>query len=106
MIEIVINYKNYVEELPNLLSKSKYKMEYFIEKLGVSVPTFYRKLREKKFTLKEVELLSKELHPEEYYKAEFMQNLQKSIKEMEEGKVRSNKEVLQEMHERIRKLVN
>ncbi len=106
MIEIVLKYKNYLDELPELLSKSKYKMEYFIEKLNISTPTFYRKLREKKFTINEVELLSKELHPEEYYEIKFMQELEESIKLAERGEVKSNKEVLEEMHKKIKKLVS
>lgn len=106
MIEVVVNYKNYLEDLPRELSKSKYKMEYFIEKLGVSTATFYRKLREKKFTVNEVEVLTKELHPEEYYEMRFMQELRESIKAAEKGEVKSNKEVLEEMHKKIQKLVS
>lgn len=106
MIEAIINYRNYLNQLPSLLSKSKFKMEYFIEKLQVSPATFYRKMKEKKFTINEVEVLSRELHPEEYYKFKFMQELKESIQEMESGKVKSNKDVLKGMHEKIEKLVS
>lgn len=83
MIEIVENYENYVNSLPDLIGKSYYKAEYFMQKLGLKHATYYRKLRLKIFTPQEVKLITGLLYPEEL----LMQGLEKSEQDIKDGKV-------------------
>ena len=82
MIEIVENYENYINSLPELISKSYYKAEFFIQKLGLKHATYYRKLKSKSFTHQEVKLITSLLFPEEI----LMQELQKSEEDIRAGR--------------------
>ncbi len=85
MIQIVQSYSNYVESLPSLISKSYYKAEYFIDNLGLKRVTYYRKLRERNFTMQEVQKITELLFPEEV-----LQNgLRKSEEDITQGNVMS-----------------
>jgi hypothetical protein len=70
MIEIVENYENYINDLPELINKSYYKAEFFMQKLGLKHATYYRKLKSKTFTHQEVKLITKLLFPEDMLKQE------------------------------------
>lgn len=82
MIEIVQNYENYIDSLPNLIGKSYYKAEFFMQKLGLKHATYYRKLKSKSFTHQEVKLITTLLFPEEI----FIQELQKSEEDIKAGR--------------------
>ena len=83
MIEIVENYENYVNSLPELISNSYYKAEFFMQKLGLKHATYYRKLRLKNFTPSEVKMITGLLYPEEL----LMQEFQKSEEDIKAGKL-------------------
>ncbi|MGO3181717.1 MAG: hypothetical protein ACTIJ9_02690 [Aequorivita sp.] len=70
MIKIVAEYSKYIEELPELLKESPFKTSHFIEKLELPKATYYRKLKDKSFTVEEVEKLTEILFPNEAYLAE------------------------------------
>lgn len=82
MIEIVQNYENYICSLPELISKSYYKAEFFMQKLGLKHATYYRKLKSNSFTHQEVKLITTLLFPEEI----LMQELKKSEEDIKAGR--------------------
>ena len=82
MIEIVENYESYINSLPELISKSYYKAEFFMQKLGLKHATYYRKLRSKTFTHQEVKLITTLLFPEEI----LIQQLQKGEEDIKAGR--------------------
>ncbi|WDF61981.1 hypothetical protein PQ462_11450 [Flavobacterium sp. KACC 22758] len=82
MIEIVENYENYINSLPELIGKSYYKAEFFIQKLGLKHATYYRKLKSNSFTHQEVKLITTLLFPEDI----LIQELKKSEEDIEEGR--------------------
>ncbi|MWB93989.1 hypothetical protein GON26_06415 [Flavobacterium sp. GA093] len=82
MIETVENYENYVNSLPELISKSYYKAEFFMQKLGLKHATYYRKLRLKSFTTQEVKQITVLLYPEEI----LLQEFQKSEEDIKAGR--------------------
>lgn len=82
MIEIVENYENYINNLPELISKSYYKAEFFMQKLGLKHATYYRKLKSKNFTHQEVKLITALLFPEEI----LIQQLEKSEEDIKAGR--------------------
>ena len=83
MIETVENYENYINSLPDLIAKSYYKAEFFMQKLGLKHATYYRKLRSKSFTHQEVKLITTILFPEEILVKEF----QKSEEDIKAGRI-------------------
>ncbi|HEY1194980.1 hypothetical protein [Flavobacterium sp.] len=82
MLEIVQNYENYINSIPELIGKSYYKAEFFMQKLGLKHATYYRKLKSKSFTPQEVKLITSLLFPEEI----LMQELQKSEEDIKAGR--------------------
>jgi len=94
MIDTVSKYNNYLDILPNLISKTYYKAEYFVKALGVSQPTYYRKLRENTFTAKEVTILTKLLFPKEAYLQEIKESIQQGKEDYKNGNVTTHKEVM------------
>ncbi|MFW0735756.1 hypothetical protein [Flavobacterium sp. N502536] len=82
MIEIVENYENYINSLPELIGKSYYKAEFFMQKLGLKHATYYRKLKSKNFTHQEVKLITAILFPEEI----LIQEFQKSEENIKAGR--------------------
>jgi hypothetical protein len=82
MIEIVENYENYINSLPDLIGKSYYKAEFFMQKLGLKHATYYRKLKSKSFTHQEVKMITNLLFPEEI----LIQELQKSEEDIKAGR--------------------
>lgn len=90
MIETVETYNNYIESLPELIGKSYYKAEYFMQNLGLKHATYYRKLRLKIFTPAEVKKITELLFPEEM----LLRGLQKSEEDIKTGKIFSHDEVM------------
>jgi hypothetical protein len=90
MIETVEAYENLVESLPELIGKSYYKAEYFMQNLGLKHATYYRKLRLKIFTPAEVKKITELLFPEEM----LLRSLQKSEEDIKAGRVFSHDEVM------------
>lgn len=82
MIEIVENYENYINSIPELIDKSFYKADFFMQKLGLKHATYYRKLKSKSFTHQEVKLITALLFPEEI----LIQQLQKGEEDIKAGR--------------------
>ena len=55
--EIIVKYRELVAEIPDMLSATGLKDMYIIEKLGISKPTFYRKIKDNSWNVNEVEKL-------------------------------------------------
>ena len=86
MIQLVSEYSNYLEELPELIKESPYKTAYILEKLQIPKATYYRKLKDKSFSVEEVTELTKILFPKENYLQEIMETLARSREDIENGK--------------------
>jgi hypothetical protein len=93
MIQIVDTYETYLMSLPELISKSYYKAEYFMTNLGLKHATYYRKLRENSFTIKEVKKITELLYPEEV----LLRSLQKGEEDIKAGKVKSHRVVMKNL---------
>lgn len=82
MIEIVENYENYINSIPELIEKSYYKAEFFMSKLGLKHATYYRKLKLNTFTHQEIKLITSLLFPEEI----LIKELQKGEDDIKAGR--------------------
>lgn len=101
MITEILNYKNVLEELPEMLNKSRFKMKYIIEKTGITSPTFYRKLKTLSFTVDEALTIAKILNPEEAYKQELLDSLNDGREDIINNKIKSSDEMRKAMREKI-----
>lgn len=75
MIQEVIRYKSILENLPELIEKSPFKKGYIINKVGISAPTFYRKLKSGSFTADETLKILRLINPEEAYLNDLKQTI-------------------------------
>jgi len=98
MIQLVEEYDKYVSNLPDLVSNSYYKAEYFIQNLNLKNATYYRKLKENNFTAQEIRKITELLFPEEV----LMQKLQKSEEDIKSGRVLDNEEVMVKLRSKYR----
>lgn len=98
MIQLVEEYDKYVSNLPELVSKSYYKAEYFIQNLNLKNATYYRKLKENSFTPQEIKKITELLFPEEV----LMQKLQKSEEDIQSGKVFDHEDVMAKLRAKYR----
>ena len=101
MIKEVKKYRNYVNEIPKLISETHYKSSFFIELLELKKPTYYRKLKENSFNIDEVEQITKVLFPKEAYKEELMQSIEQGRADFEDGNVMTSEQVRAKMRKQI-----
>jgi len=101
MIRLVDDYTRYVESLKSLIKDSKYKTSHFLDELGMPKASFYRKLRENRFSVGEVQTITKILYPEEAYKKELLQAIEKGRKDIANGNTVTSAEMRKAMREKI-----
>lgn len=101
MLDIVLNYKNLLENLNTYIEESKFKKEHIIKELGVSRATFYNKLRKRSFSVSEMVKLSALLFPEDVKAMEIKQALERSREDSAAGRVLEHKSVIADARKRV-----
>ena len=102
-IEKFIEIQNNIDEI---LKNSPFKMSYIIEKSGIKKPTFFKKLKEKRFTPEELLVISKTIEPKQWRnetKEEILESLKRSEEDFKNGKGIPGEVVLENMKKRIEK---
>lgn len=92
-IEKYIEIQNNIDEI---LKNSPFKMSYIIEKSGIKKSTFFKKLKEKRFTPEELLVISKTIEPKQWRnetKEEILESLKRSEEDIKNGRVYSYEEV-------------
>lgn len=104
-IEKYIEIQNNIDEI---LKNSPFKMSYIIEKSGIKKPTFFKKLKEKRFTPEELLVISKTIEPrwKNETKEEILESLKRSEEDFRNGRVHDYKEVMQAARLRLEKYKN
>lgn len=97
MIQEIIAYKNIVDNIESLMDKSPYKKNYIIEKVGISSPTFYRKLKTQSFTPDEVLSIAKILSPEENFMLDLKADIEQGKLDLKNGDFITHEEMLAEL---------
>ena len=97
---MILEIKNYIKisnSIDEILRNSPFKIKYIIEKTGISEPTFFRKMKEKKFLPEELLKIAEiiELQPS------FLQSLKEAEKEIDSGSYRTHSEVMKVSEERF-----
>lgn len=97
MIQEIIAYKNIVNNIEDLMTKSPFKKSYIIERVGIPSPTFYRKLKSQTFTPDEVLSIAKILSPEENFRLELKAEIEQGKLDLENGDFITHEEMLEEL---------
>lgn len=97
MIAEIIDYKNIVEDIANLVKNSPFKMEYIVKTVGMPPATFYRKMNNSSFTADEMLAIAKIISPQETYLYELKQAIKQSNDDIKEGRIFEHQEVIDEI---------
>jgi len=92
------------DNMDEILKNSPFKMSYIIEKSGIKKPTFFKKLKEKRFTAEELLVISKTIEPKQWRnetKEEIFDSLKQSEEDFKNGKGIPGEVVLENMKKRI-----
>ncbi len=105
-IEKYIEIQNNIDEI---LKSSPFKMSYIIEKSGIKKPTFFKKLKEKRFTPEELLVISKTIEVREWRnetKEEILESIKRSEDDFQNGRVHDYHEVMEASRLRLEKYKN
>ena len=97
MIQQIIDYKSLLSSLGDLMDKSPYKKGFIIKEIGISAPTFYRKLKLLSFTPDETLSIIRLITPEDAYLHDLKQSIQKGKEDFENGKIHTRDEVIEDL---------
>ena len=106
-IEVIFRYDKIISRLSNDIKNSDYKLQYFLDLLGLKKGFFYKKIKEKRFTSDEVKILAKSLYPEDYKDFELTlidKALHLSREEIKQGKTYNFRETLNEIKQEVNAL--
>jgi len=101
MIQTVKKYEDFAYNVAKLIESSNYKTKYFIESLDLSKPTFYRKMRDNTFTVKELGKIAELLYPQEFYEWKIGHNKEIGLKQYQEGEYVSAKETVAGLRQKL-----
>ena len=85
MIVELIETKKIVSNFDKTILESPYKVEYISAKSNIPLPTFYRKIRENKFTIDEILLILEIIQPEQYQFEMLSQNIKIAEEQFRNG---------------------
>ncbi|MCD9854704.1 hypothetical protein LUD75_08295 [Epilithonimonas sp. JDS] len=106
MIAEIQKYIEIQNNIDEILKNSPFKMSYIIEKSGIKKPTFFKKLKEKRFTPEELLVISKTIEPKQWRnetKEEILESLKKAEEDFKNGKGIPGEVVMENMKKRIEK---
>jgi len=85
MIKELIETKRIIEQFDKMVSDSPYKTEYISSRTNIPLPTFYRKLRDNKFTIDEIIAILEVIQPEQYQYEMLSENIKKAEDQIRNG---------------------
>jgi len=100
-IEKYIEIQNNIDEI---LKNSPFKMSYIIEKSGIKKPTFFKKLKEKRFTPEELLVISKTIEPKEWRnetKEEILDSFVRAEEDFKNGRIYTYDQVKERSRKRL-----
>lgn len=100
MVLEIVNYINVLNNIDQKLKSSPYKINYIIEKLGYKENTFFKKLKDKRFSPEELLKISEIILPEEYKEYEIKKMIEEGLDDIEQGRVFDLKEIIKQKKEK------
>ncbi|MDR6158964.1 hypothetical protein QF023_002480 [Chryseobacterium sp. SLBN-27] len=108
MIAEIEKYIEIQNNIDQILKDSPFKISYIIEKTGIKKPTFFKKMKEKRFTSEELLSIAKVMEP--VYRNETHEEILESLKRSEEdfrmGRTVSYHDFMKAKREKLKKLTN
>lgn len=101
---MILEIKKYIKisnSIDEILKNSPFKIKYIIEKTGISEPTFFRKMKEKKFLPEELLKIAEVIEPEINSKEDILKAIQEGLEDVKNGRIQEHSQVMNEAKERI-----
>ncbi len=109
MIAEIEKYIEIQNNIDQILKDSPLKMSYIIEKSGIKKPTFFKKLKDKRFTPEELLVIAKNVETRVWRnetKEEILESLKRSEEDIKHGRVTSYEDFKKERELRMLKYKN
>ncbi|MDF2833124.1 hypothetical protein [Chryseobacterium indoltheticum] len=106
---MILEIKNYIKisnSIDEILKNSPFKIKYIIEKTGISEPTFFRKMKEKKFLPEELLKIAEIIEPEKNSKEHILKAIEEGLEDVKNGRITEHNLVMKEARDRITKKKN
>jgi len=106
MIAEIQKYIEIQNNIDQILKNSPVKLSFIIEKSGIKKPTFFKKLKEKRFTPQELLIIAQNVEPKTWRnetKEEILESLKRSEEDFNNGKGIPGEVVMENMKKRIEK---
>lgn len=100
-IQKFIEIQNNIDQI---LKNSPVKLSFIIEKSGIKKPTFFKKLKEKRFTPQELLIIAEHVEPKTWRnetKEEILESLKRSEDDIKNGRFHSYEEVKERSRQRL-----
>ncbi|MDR1876617.1 MAG: hypothetical protein LBQ84_03240, partial [Flavobacteriaceae bacterium] len=101
MIAEIKKYIDISNSIDNILKEAPYKLNYIIEKVGIKKPTFFKKLKDKRFSPEELLEIAKVIYPLESQRIEVKESLYRAIEDVAEGRIKPHSEIMNEARQRL-----
>ncbi|MGC4129316.1 MAG: hypothetical protein QM564_07090 [Bergeyella sp.] len=103
MVAEIENYIKIQNSIDDILKNSPFKMSYIIEKTGIKKPTFFKKLKEKRFTSDELLTIAKIVEPvyRNETKEEILESLKRAEEDIKNGRFHTHEEVMNRAKARL-----
>ena len=104
---MIAEIKKYIEiqnNIDQILKNSPVKLSFIIEKSGIKKPTFFKKLKDKRFTPEELLNIAQHCEPKEWRnetKEEILESLKRAEEDMNNGRYHTYAEVKERREKRI-----
>lgn len=109
MIAEIENYIEIQNNIDQILKNSPFKLSFIIEKSGIKKPTFFKKLKEKRFTPEVLLIIAKFVEPKIWQnetKEEILESLKRSEDDIKNGRIISYEDFKKEREMRMKKYKN
>lgn len=109
---MIAEIKKYIEiqnNIDQILKNSPVKLSYIIERSGIKKPTFFKKLKDKRFTPEELLNIAQNVEPREWRnetKEEILESLKRSEEDIKNGRTTSFEDFKNEREIRMQKYKN
>jgi hypothetical protein len=104
MIAEIQKYIEIQNNIDQILKNSPVKLSFIIEKSGIKKPTFFKKLKEKRFTPQELLIIAQNVEPKTWRnetKEEILESLKRSEEDIKNGRFYSYEEVRERSRQRL-----
>ncbi len=108
MITEIEKYIEIQNSIDLILKQSPFKISYIIEKTGIKKPTFFKKMKDKRFTSEELLAIAKVMEPvyRNETKEEILESLKKAEEDIKDGNTIPFREYLDKRIENLRTKIN